>query len=102
MPRQMAMGMPPLQQGPQVQRQRKYTSDGVANFPPGMGPPPGFMANAPPPGFPAMPHGLGTSGAQYDGSGGMSSRHMMDLYARNGGRGGPGGGGSGNMLGGYQ
>jgi hypothetical protein len=101
MPRQMAMGMPPPQQGPAGQRQRKYTGDSGATFPPGMGPPPGFMANGPPPGFPALPHGLGAGGTQFDGSGGMSPRHLMDLYARNGGRGGPPGGG-GNMLGGYQ
>jgi hypothetical protein len=97
----MVMGMPPPQQGPAGQRQRKYTGDSGAAFPPGMGPPPGFMANGPPPGFPALPHGLGAGGAQFDGSGGMSSRHLMDPYARNGGRGGPPGGG-GNMLGGYQ
>ena len=103
MPRQMAMGIPLPQQGPAVQRQRKYTGDGATSFPPGMGPPPGFMPNAPPPGFPALHHGLGNGGAHFDASGGMSSRHMMDLYARNGGRGGPGGGGGGgNMLGGYQ
>ena len=101
MPRQLTMGMPPPQQGPSGQRQRKYTGDGGASFPPGMGISPGFMTNGPPPGFPALPHGLGTGGAQFDGSGGMPSRHMMDLYARNGGRGAPGGGG-GNMLGGYQ
>jgi hypothetical protein len=100
MPRQMAMGMPPPPQVATGQRQRKYTGDGGASYPPGMGPP-GFMINGPPPGFPALPHSLGTGGAQFDGSGGMSSRHLMDLYARNGGRGGPGGGG-GNMLGGYQ
>jgi hypothetical protein len=100
MPRPMAMGMPPPQQGPAGQRQRKYTGDGGAAFPPGMGPPPGFMANGPPPGFPALPHGLGAGGTQFDGSGAMSSRHLMDLYARNGGRGGPPSGG-GNMLGGY-
>jgi hypothetical protein len=100
MPQQMAMGLPPLGSVPPGQRQRKYTGDGGASFPPGMGPA-GFMTNGPPPGFPAMPHGLGTGGAQFDGGGGMSSRHLMDLYARNSGRGGPGRG-SGNMLGGYQ
>jgi hypothetical protein len=100
MPRQMAMGLPPLGSVPTGQRQRKYTGDGGASFPPGMGPP-GFTTNGPPPGFPALPHGLGAGGAQFDGGGGMSSRHLMDLYARNGGRGGPGGG-AGNMLGGYQ
>jgi hypothetical protein len=100
MPQQMSMGMPPLGSIPTGQRQRKYTGDGGASFPPGMGPP-GFMANGPPPGFPAMPHGLGTGGGQFDGGGGMSPRHLMDLYARNGGRGGPARG-TGNMLGGYQ
>ena len=101
MPRQMTMGMPPPFQIAPAQRQRKYTGDGGAGFPPGMGPP-GFMTNGPPPGFPALPHGLGTAGAQLDSGGGMSSRHLMDLYARSGGRGGPSGGGGGNMLGGYQ
>jgi hypothetical protein len=101
MPQQMAMGMPPLGSLPTGQRQRKYTGEGGgASFPPGMGPP-GFMTNGPPPGFPAMPHNLGTGGGQFDVGGGMSSRHLMDLYARNGGRGGPARG-TGNMLGGYQ
>ena len=101
-PRQMAMGMPPPQQGPTGQRQRKYTSDGGASFPSLMSIPPGFLANGPPPGFPAMPHGLGAGGAQFDGSGGVPARYM-DLYARNGGRGAPGNGsGGGNILGGYQ
>lgn len=39
---------------PQGQRapQRKYTNEsGVPSFPPGIGPPPGFMPNGPPPGF---------------------------------------------------
>ena len=95
MPPQMTMGMPPPFQIAPAQRQRKYTGDGGAGFPPGMGPP-GFMTNGPPPGFPVLPHGLGTAGAQLDSGGGMSSRHLMDLYARSGGRGGPSGGGGGN------
>ena len=109
LPRQMPMGMPPQQQVPQQQRQRKYTGDGGSSFPPGMNLPPGFMpnesptafmANGPPPGFPNMPPGRNMGGVQYDGGRDMS-RHLMDLYAsgqRNPGRG-PGGGG---MLGGYQ
>jgi hypothetical protein len=49
-----------LQSNQGLQRsQRKYTGDSGPGFPPGMGPPPGFMNSGPPPGFPGAPQTYG-------------------------------------------
>jgi len=104
MPRQSQMGMPPpAAPPPNPQRQRKYT--GGDHFPPSMGPPPGFMANGPPPSFGALPHGMG---AGFDAM--VRERALMEMYTANGqgmrgngrGVGGGGAGAGGGLMGGYQ
>lgn len=97
--------IPPQQQPQRPLPQRKYTGESpssapMPNFPPGMGPPPGFMNAGPPPGFPGAP------GANYPGRfqgeppqgvrGGF-----MEMYGDMGGRGVGlrGGGGNGGMPG---
>jgi len=99
----------PSQQVPsqnlQRPQQRKYTSDSssVPNFPPGMGPPPGFMTGGPPPGFPG-PGGTGGNYGRFPLGGAEQtqgvSRAFMEMYGDAGRtglglRGGAGGGGGG-------
>ncbi|KEF53388.1 uncharacterized protein A1O9_10363 [Exophiala aquamarina CBS 119918] len=99
--------IPPQQQPQRPLPQRKYTGEsasaaGIPNFPPGMGPPPGFMNAGPPPGFPGAPGA--NYPARFQGEPPQGVRGgFMEMYGDMGGRGvGLRGGGANGGMPGYR
>jgi collagen type III alpha len=105
-------GMPLQQQQPRhLPQTRKYTGDssmaptGIPNFPPGMGPPPGFMTAGPPPGFPGVATAAANHPSRFPAEASQGVRSgFMEMYGDMGGRGlglrgGPAGNGGGPMPG---